>query len=169
MRQLQTVVTRVGLYVCTAMLLAAPAYAAPVVNGGFESGDFTGWTLSGNTGFGTGVCLDGSIFLGSLCSANSGSYAAVSGPYPASGFISQVLATTASTSYDLTFYLRNDNLGGASSNLFNVHWNGGVVHSLVNVPQQGYAQNHPVEPPRHVGEHDPVVRVPESAGWLLPR
>jgi hypothetical protein len=44
--------------------VAGPANAAELVtNGSFETGDFTGWTLAGNTGF-TGVECPGVGFAG---------------------------------------------------------------------------------------------------------
>jgi hypothetical protein len=118
-----------------------PAAATNIVfNGGFETGNFTGWTLTGNTAFGTGVCLNGNTFLGSTCTVSSGNYAAVSGPSVISGFVSQALATVAGTSYNLTFFLRNDSLGAAPSNAFSVSWGGGVVYSQSNVADQPLTQ-----------------------------
>src|ERR1700730_10015968 len=66
-----------------------------VTNGGFETGDFTGWTQSGNTGF-TGVDTD---------SAHSGNFGAFSGPTGSEGFLSQTLNTVAGMAYDLSFFL----------------------------------------------------------------
>src|SRR5262249_25131594 len=53
--------------------------AGNLVNGGFETGDFTGWDLSGNTGF-TGV---------SAINPHSGTYAAFLGPIGSLGFLCQ--------------------------------------------------------------------------------
>jgi hypothetical protein len=129
-------------FTCVVVLgLSARAGATSIVlNGGFETGNFANWTLSGNVGGNTGVCLSGTNFLGSVCTANSGSYAAVSGPFGAAGFISQALATAAGNFYDITFFLRNDNLGAPPSNLFQVHWDGGVVYSISNAATQGFTQ-----------------------------
>ncbi|HJT70790.1 MAG TPA: hypothetical protein VJ731_11355 [Terriglobales bacterium] len=50
------------LLIAGAHLLAAKTHAATIANGGFETGDLTGWTLSGNTDF-IGVGLTCPVFL----------------------------------------------------------------------------------------------------------
>ena len=83
-RTLGSLVAAVGL----AIAAAGPAQAAPqpvLVNGGFETGDFTGWTQTGNTTF-NGVQCPGpgpSVFQGN-CSA-------FFGPIGSLGGISQVV------------------------------------------------------------------------------
>jgi len=64
--------------------VASPAFANLVANPGFETGDFAGWTQSGDTSF-SGV--DGN--------PQSGTFAAFFGPIGGNGFISQDLATMA--------------------------------------------------------------------------
>lgn len=64
-----------------------------VANCGFETGDFSGWTLSGNTGF-TGV---------STGYAFSGNFGAALGPIGSDGFLSQTLWGNS-----LTFAYRQD-------------------------------------------------------------
>jgi Bacterial Ig-like domain/Carbohydrate binding domain len=70
-----------------------------VTNGGFETGDFTGWTQSGVTSA-TGVAgtFDGTP-------PHSGSFHAYLGPNAGLGFISQDLTTTMGVSYTLSFWL----------------------------------------------------------------
>ena len=83
-RTLGSLVVAVGL----AIAAAGPALAAPqpvLVNGSFETGDFTGWTQTGNTTF-NGVQCPGpgpSVFQGN-CSA-------FFGPIGSLGGISQVV------------------------------------------------------------------------------
>ena len=63
---------------------ALPASANLVVNGGFETGNFSGWTQTGNTGFG-GVECPGAGFV------EEGSCDAFFGPVGSVGGISQTV------------------------------------------------------------------------------
>ena len=82
-------------------LLTCPAWGADVcqsvagnviVNCGFETGDFTGWTWTGNMGF-TGITT----------SSYSGTYAAIMGPVGSDGFFTQGFAGNT-----FTFAFRQD-------------------------------------------------------------
>jgi len=84
-----------------------------VLNCGFETGDFTSWTLTGNTGF-TDVINSGSF-------VNSGTFGAELGPVGSDGFLSQVVGD-GSTSYFVSFYLGLPADG--TPNDFTVLWNG---------------------------------------------
>jgi hypothetical protein len=100
-----------------------------LTNCGFETGDFTGWTLSGNTSF-TGVTagpFDGFV-------ANSGTYFAFLGPIGSLGFLSQTLATTPGAAYNISFFLVSD---GATPNEFDVEWGGATVFDATNIPSTG--------------------------------
>ena len=108
---------------------AANPVSAQVVNGGFETGDFTGWTQGGNTGF-TGVTGSNAI--------HSGSYGAFFGPVGSLGFLSQPIATTPGESYALSFWLKN--LSDGTPNSFDVSWNGSSLFSLSNSPPFAYTQ-----------------------------
>jgi hypothetical protein len=96
-----------------------------LVNPGFETGDFTGWTQSGNTGF-TGV--DSS-------SPHTGNFNVDTGPVGSLGFISQTVATTGGSHYVLSGWLQSD---GATPNEFVIQFNGVTVLDLVDEPQHGY-------------------------------
>jgi hypothetical protein len=71
------------VYIGALVLLCAtagPVAAAPMfVNGGFETGDFTGWTVSGNAEHGvavSGTPITGTVIAGNLVKARTGDYAA---------------------------------------------------------------------------------------------
>lgn len=66
-----------------------------VNNGGFETGNFTGWTQGGNR-IATTV---------SDSTVNTGSFAAALGPVGSDGNLSQTLNTVAGQAYTITFYL----------------------------------------------------------------
>lgn len=89
---------------------SAPASAALVVNGDFETGDFTGWTQSGDTSFDSVIdSSNGPIYDGTY-SASLGSIAGST--------LSQVLDVVAGQSYTLTFALAN--LDELADNAFSV-------------------------------------------------
>jgi autotransporter-associated beta strand protein len=90
-----------ALVAAAVVFLAHPAKANLITNGGFETGDFTGWTQSGNTGH-TGV--DSTFFH---IPPHSGAHHAYFGPVGDHGFITQILATTPGRSYTINFWLAN--------------------------------------------------------------
>jgi hypothetical protein len=112
-----------------AVSLAGAAHAALVTNGGFETGNFSGWTQFGNTGF-TGVT--------SPTYAHSGTYGGQFGAVGSPGGIFQTLATTAGVTYRVSFWLSIDS-GTPNSMTFN--WNGGADElSLTNAAGQAFRQ-----------------------------
>jgi hypothetical protein len=105
-----------------------------VLNGGFETGDFTGWTLSNDN--------SQSEVLASAyrMSPHSGSYFAALGAQNSLGYLSQTLPTTANQSYLLSLYLDSPTYGGQTDefpNDFNVSWNGNTIFSQTNIPPTG--------------------------------
>jgi len=99
-----------------------------VVNCGFETGDFTGWTRSGDQGF---TNID-------AISAHSGSFGLDTGPTGDLGFIAQNLATTSGASYSLCYWLANT---GGSPNRFQVSWGGVILRDDSNLAVFPYAQS----------------------------
>ena len=103
--------------------LATAAKANLIVNGGFETGDFSGWTLSGNTvnAFVAGT-FDG-------IAPHSGNFQAIFGPAGSPGFLSQTLATTPQQFYQISFALANE---GGTPSFFSLIWNNVTIFSLTN-------------------------------------
>jgi hypothetical protein len=101
-----------------------------VANCGFETGDFTDWTLSGNGSF-TGVT--GGIY------AHTGNFGAFLGPVGSDGYLTQNVATTSGNAYTLQFWLLNE---GGTPNNFDVSLNGGAteVFLLTDAPAQPYTE-----------------------------
>jgi len=112
--------------------LVEPVYSGLVLNGGFETGDFTGWVLSGGE-IGDNAVDDGS-FSGIL--PYSGSYLAVLGSSGSLSFLSQTLATTAGAPYTLALWLNSPD--GETPNEFLVSWNGNTLFKEKNVPAIGW-------------------------------
>jgi len=98
-----------------------------VLNGDFETGDFSSWTLSGDTSY---TFVDNGS-LGSYfgIAPQSGNYDALLGTSSSLGYLSQTLSTTPGGSYLLSFWLDNPygDLGE-----FIVSWNGSTNLNEVN-------------------------------------
>ncbi|HEV2695776.1 MAG TPA: protease pro-enzyme activation domain-containing protein [Verrucomicrobiae bacterium] len=111
-----------------------------VLNGGFETGDFTGWTLVGDTvidGFlYNAVTTDSQAFYGGI--AHSGNYGALLGE---SGFLAtwtQTLPTAPGQLYQLSFWL--DNLVAADGQEFVATWQGTNLVDIVDPPPFNWSQ-----------------------------
>jgi hypothetical protein len=115
-----------GLVVAFAFFVAAlPAHAANIViNPGFETGDFTGWTEGGH--------LD-HTFVDTVPNApHSGSFAAQLGAVGGDNTLSQILSTVAGTTYDLSYWhIYAPDAGPVGD--FSVQWNSTTIHSEVSV------------------------------------
>ena len=110
-----------------ALLISGSALAQNLVtNGGFETGDLSGWTFSTAPGDAiySGVCQNGQGDLSS-CSGRDvfdGTYMGSFGPISENAYLSQTLSSgiTAGHTYDVSFWLQT----GPSPNYFSVSFNG---------------------------------------------
>ena len=127
MRTTFLTVATVGLVLAMAGRAAAVNI---VLNPGFESGDLTSWTQSGNTGF-TGV-------IAAVEYIHSGTFGLFAGPQDSEGFIEQELPTVVGEQYTLSYWLNNQ---GFPTNLFQVFIEGAPLGSqtLTDVGPFGYA------------------------------
>jgi Pro-kumamolisin, activation domain/Viral BACON domain len=98
-----------------------------VVNGGFESGNFNGWTLNGSTRYNVVTTTSGLV--------HSGSYGAGLGQTPGLGYLYQTLPTVPGQNYLVSLWLDNpSNSRGATPNQFLVQWNGTTLFNQSNIP-----------------------------------
>ncbi len=116
----------------TVALLAAPTLLPAqnlFSNGGFETGDLTGWALGGTD------CIEG---VGPSMAVIEGVNEFYAGPVGAMCTLSQDLMTTPGATYLFSFWL--DNIETTTPNLFSVTWGGSNVLDLVNFREEGYTQ-----------------------------
>jgi hypothetical protein len=99
-------------------------------NGGFETGDFTGWTQVGDTSF-TSV---------NSSNPNNGTYEAQFGPTGSLGGITQTVATTAGQAYRLSFFLSHPYTDSGTGAEFQVQIGGATVDDQMSPPNFGYTQ-----------------------------
>jgi N-acetylneuraminic acid mutarotase len=100
----------------------APVGVCLVQNGGFETGDFTGWTQSGDLSFTTV----------STTMPHSGTFSAQLGPATSDGFLDQNIATVPGQVYTVDFWLAQGAFGGTGPNDFSASFAGVSIVSLVN-------------------------------------
>ena len=125
----------------TLLAVASVSHANLIVNGGFETGSFSGWNTSGLTCSAVGSTSGATACVGMDVDpgARSGSFAAYLGTANGGGLIAQTFGTTAGQMYSVNFYLANGSYGGTTTpNDFLVQWNGTTLTHLTNAAVQGY-------------------------------
>ena len=133
-------IKQLGSVAAAALLIASSGAANAatnlVTNGSFETGDFSGWTQSGNT---TANFVAGSFLFGLVIPTPAdGNYQALVGPGYTPGYLSQTLATTVGKTYELSFDLAN--LAGASSANFAATIGGETLYSRTSAPVFPYTE-----------------------------
>jgi len=110
-----------------------------VQNGGFEAGDFTGWTLAGDGGAVDFVANSSSI---SGLGPHTGTWYAALGELSVQAYLSQTVPTTVGQLYRLSLWLdsaSNPARGRQTTpNEFSVAWNGITLFDKVNIGKTGW-------------------------------
>ena len=112
-----------------------PSGSGLIVNGGFETGNFTGWTQGGNFEPSSVVNTNQANTIGPVripgFFVHSGNFGAFLGPIRLDGTLSQTFATTARQPYIVSFSLRSD---GGLTNSFSASWAEQTIFSQANIP-----------------------------------
>jgi hypothetical protein len=118
-----------------ALSVAHPAKANLITNPGFETGDFTGWTLSGDhmfTNVTNGTVFGNAPHSGTCQAFLQNSFAANT------GFVSQMLALAVGTTYTVDFWVAPLQ---SNTNSFAVSLGGVTGFSVTNAGTSGYTEH----------------------------
>ena len=121
-----TVINNTGAAVVGSGPAITVAYATLVLNGNFETGSFSPWTLSGpDTNC---IFVDGGSISG--ISPHSGNYLAALASHGSPSFLSQSIPTMTGAAYLLSFWMNNPSASTPSE--FLVSWDGNTLLDEVN-------------------------------------
>ena len=129
--KLHTILAGAALALATSIAGAASAQEL-VVNGGFETGDFSGWSSGG----GNYVNPADSCYSGAC--AHSGAFGVSFGAVGGESPLSQVIATHAGDAYTISFWL---NSIGSMGDSVSLSWDGNLLFSQSNIPAEGWVQH----------------------------
>ncbi len=124
MSRLSSILLRSAAIAALSFAFAASAQASNLVqNGGFETGDFTNWTLGG--------LVDDNTYVGTGPNAPfDGSFAAQLGAVGSDNTLSQAIATAAGQNYVISYWhIFAPDAGPVGD--FSVLWDGNVVHAEI--------------------------------------
>ena len=144
--------TNLAMGIYNASVIVTNQYGGPVVlsfaflpgeplvqNGGFETGDFTGWSLAGDAGTVDFVANSSSI---SGLAPHAGTYFAAFGEISVQAYLSQTVPTAVGQLYRLSLWLdsaSNPAHGHPTTpNEFSVAWNGITLFDKVNIGRTGW-------------------------------
>ena len=119
-----------ALTAVAALSFAYPAKANLITNGGFETGDLTGWNHTGE--YFVGGTTDG-------ISPHSGNYQGFDSGGDFSGAISQGITTTPGTAYTINFYLAASQSQGLGGTVI-LSWGGNTVFNHLFTSAFGYTE-----------------------------
>jgi len=119
-----------GLILLGVQAVIAIADINLVQNGGFETGDLTGWSWTGSN--------DPNLNGVDQINPHSGLYGAYFGPEDSLDYLSQNITTTLGQSYKVNFWLQN--FTGDTPSEFSVSWNGITQIDLVDSSDFTYTE-----------------------------
>lgn len=120
-----------GLALASATFSGAGASTNLLINGSFETGDFTGWTLSGNI---VDTMVEGRL---NGVDPEDGNFQAVTGAVGSLNLISQTFSDVSDATYEVSLWEASE---GGSPSEFDVAINGTDFIDISPVPMSGYAQ-----------------------------
>lgn len=144
------IVVALGCLLCFGAAIGTPASAASsnlITNGGFETGDYSGWTLTNDespgdgtqVGFHNGVGYSGEAIDGETpIDAHTGNHYFYFGNAYSDATLSQQISTQTGQNYDFSFYINT--LEGAKPNDLKVNFGNNQVFNQTNITTNGWTK-----------------------------